>query len=237
MRHWLPAAFVASVIAAHAAGPGEAWERAVQAKGGRERLHAVHSLAIYLTPAPVNLAGPPTTWLCVFPDRYFEFERVPGRRSSALVVDAATGRAAMDATGMPRSTGHITGGERDRLILNQLVFLLETAWLQPRPVDVRHNVLTVEAGDRSFRLYLDRANLPERIVAVPFPGEKRKLRYDYRLQHYRAFDGIQLPVRVVWIGGLFEFTWDADYDVNAKYNPKFFDRTPDLANGPEPWRK
>ena len=60
----------------YAADPQEAWEQAVKAKGGRERLHAVHTLAVYLRPAPVNLAGPLTNWLLVFPDRY---PRIRGR--------------------------------------------------------------------------------------------------------------------------------------------------------------
>jgi hypothetical protein len=40
----------------------------------------------------------------------------------------------------------------------------------------------------------------------------------------------------VWVGRLREFTWDVDYEIDAKYNPKLFERMPDLANGPEPWR-
>ncbi len=75
------------------------------AKGGRERLHGVHSLAIYHEAAEVIWADPPTTWLCVFPDRYFEFEAAEGRSQRAIVVDGTADRAAMDATGIPRLSG------------------------------------------------------------------------------------------------------------------------------------
>src|SRR5579862_49898 len=227
------------VVAAYAADPQQVWEQALKAKGGRERLHGVHSLAIFLKPAQVNLAGPPTTWFCGFPDRYFEFE---GRGSGpdsprAIMVNETIGRVAMDAMGIPRAQGPLTEAHRERLTLNQVVFLLESAWLEPHPVTVKGKVLTVEAGGRTFRLYINREDLPERVQALPAKGREPKNLYDYRLEHYREVQGVQLPARLTWISGMRQWTWDADYEVDAKYNPKFFERMPDLADGPEPWRK
>jgi hypothetical protein len=83
---------------------------------------------------------------------------------------------------------------------------------------------------------LNGANLPERIVSPPIPGQKPKIQYEYKLQRYRDFQGVMLPARVVSIGGLQEWTWEVDYEVDAKYNPKLFERMPNLADGPEPWR-
>jgi len=61
MHRWLPiTALLAGIAAANAADPQEVWEQAVKAKGGRERLRGVHSLAIYMKPADVNLRGPAT---------------------------------------------------------------------------------------------------------------------------------------------------------------------------------
>ena len=238
MKHGLMAAAVmAGCVAAHAADPQAVWELALQAKGGRDRLHRVHSLAIYMRPAQVNLAGRATNWLCVFPDRYFEFDGAGSGQQRALVVDRTANRAAEDATGIPRHARHLTIQENDQLALNQVVYLLESAWLQPRPVEVRHNVLTVEAAGRTYKLSLDKAGLPERIVSPPIPGQKPKLRYEYQLQHYKDFEGVMLPVRVAAVMGMGEATWDVDYEIDAKYNPKLFERTPDLANGPEPWRQ
>lgn len=225
---WLPVAVLVAV-AAHAADPQEVWEQAIKAKGGRERLRAVHSLAIYLKPAQGILAGPPTTWLCVFPDRYFEFEGGIAGRSRAIVVDGTADRVAMDVTGQPRGARHLGQMELDRFTWNQIVFLLESAWLQPQPVETRRNAVTVQAGGRTFQVFLNHANLPERIVS--------KHAYDYRLQHYREFDGVWLPASVTSSDGMRQWTWDADYEMDAKYNPKLFERMPDLADGPEPWRK
>jgi hypothetical protein len=237
MMNWLPiAAFVAGFAAAQAADPQEVWEQAVKAKGGHERLRGVHSLAIFMKPAEVNLAGPPTNWLCVFPDRYFEFDGAGRSSARAIVVDGTADRVAEDATGTPRNARHLTSYERDRLVLNQVVFLLESAWLQPQPVEVRHNVLVVQAAGRTYKLFLDSASLPERVLSLPVPGEKHKVKFDYRLQHYRDFQGVMLPARVAAISGVHQSTWDVDYEIDAKYNPKMFERMPDLANGPEPWR-
>lgn len=252
MNHWLPiAAVVAGFAAAHAADPRPVWEQAVKAKGGRERLRSVHSLAIYMKPADVNLAGPPANWLCVFPNRYFEFDGrgsgwypfvgsngIAGMADSprAIVVDATADRIAMDANGTPRTAWHLTSLEHDRLALNQLVFLLESAWLQPQPIEVRHNVLVVQADGRTYKLFLNSANLPERVLSLPMRSEKPKIGYDYRLQRYREFQGVLLPARVASISGVRESTWDVDYEIDAKYNPKLFERMPNLADGPEPWR-
>jgi hypothetical protein len=237
MNHSLSiAAVVAGFAAAHAADPREVWEQAVKAKGGRERLRSVHSLAIYMKPADVNLAGPPTNWLCVFPDRYFEFDGAGSGSQRAIVVDGTADRVAMDATGIPRNARHLTSWEYDRLALNQVVFLLESAWLQPQPVEVRHNVLVVQAAGRTYKLFLNSASLPERVLSPPVRGQKPKIQYDYRLQRYREFHGVLLPARVVSISGIREATWDVDYEIDAKYNSKLFERMPNLANGPEPWR-
>jgi hypothetical protein len=44
-------------------------------------------------------------------------------------------------------------------------------------------------------------------------------------------------MRVASISGMREEVWDVDYELDAKFNPKMFERMPDLADGPEPWRK
>jgi hypothetical protein len=226
------------LAAAHAADPREIWEQAVQAKGGRDRLHAVHSLAVYMKPADVTMRGLGTNWLFAYPDRYFEFDGTGiGGSQRALVVDATADRTAVDATGIQRTAGRLTAQEHDRLALNQVVYLLESAWLQPQPVEVRHNVLIVEAAGRTYRISLDKASLPERILSIPMRSEKHKVVYDYRLQRYREYQGVMLPARVALIGGTREATWDVDYEIDARYNPKLFERMPDLANGPEPWRQ
>jgi VWFA-related protein len=169
--NWLPiAAVAAGLTAAHAADPQEVWEQAIKAKGGRERLLSVHSLAIYMKPAPVNLRGRATNWLCVFPDRYFEYDGAGiGGSQRAIVVDAAADRAATDATGIPRNARHLTSYESDRLALNQIVFLLESAWLEPKPVEVRGHVLTVQAAGHRYRLSLDKGGLPVAALSR-FPG-------------------------------------------------------------------
>jgi hypothetical protein len=227
----------ASSAAIRAASPQEAWEQAVKAKGGRDRLHAVHSLAIFMRPAEVNLRGPATNWLLAFPDRYFEFDGAGvGGSQRSIAVDGTADRAAIDATGMPRTTRHLSPYEHDRLVLNQLVFLLESAWLQPRPIELRHNVLVVEAAGHGYKLFLNGAGLPERVLSLPLRSEEHTTTYDYRLQRYRDFQGVMLPARVASVGRISEEHWDVDYEVDAKYNPKLFERMPDLANGPEPWR-
>ena len=198
-KYWLSSAILLGVCATRqGADPQSVWDQAIQAKGGRERLRNVHTLAVYMKPAQVLLAGPPANWLCVFPNRYFEWEGGKGMER-AIVVDAAADRVAMDANGKPRSARKLTVVERDRLTLNQLLYLLDTAWLRPEPVEGKpggmhlrkHTVVTVRAGGRTFDVFLNSANLPERVFSDR--SEDSKAKYDYQLDHYREFQGIQLP--------------------------------------------
>jgi hypothetical protein len=236
------ALLLAACISARAADPQTAWEQAIQAKGGLQRLQGVKTLAVYMKPADVVLAGPPANWLCVFPNQYFEWEGGRGNQHS-IVVDATADRMAMDANGRPRGTGKLTPMQRDRLVLNQLLYLLETAWLRPEPLAVkqtllhlhRETLLTVRAGGRTFDLYLNSSNLPDRIISRR--GEGSKTKYDYQMERYREFQGILLPTRVIYTVNSRQWIWDADYEIDAKYNPKLFERMPDLADGPEPWRR
>jgi hypothetical protein len=78
------------------------------------------------------------------------------RGARAIVVDGTADRAAIDATGIPRNARHLTAYEHDRLALNQLVFLLESAWLQPQPVEVRHNVLVGAGGGTRLQIVSQR---------------------------------------------------------------------------------
>ncbi|MFN7993302.1 MAG: hypothetical protein U0Q18_06860 [Bryobacteraceae bacterium] len=248
----IPALLVLGGVAAPAEDARGLWEQVVQAKGGHERLHGIKTLAVYMKPVRQVLFTPAATWFFVFPDRYFEYDG-PGSGEypyasakgvglapspRCLVVNGSTDRIAMDATGIPHTVWTLTPIERDRLTLNQLVYLLESAWLQPIPVSSRGRALTVEAGGRTFELSLNGSHLPERIVSAALPGEKSKNIYDYRLLHYREVDGIALPARVIWtVNRQAQWTWDVDYEINGRYNPKFFEHMPDLALGPEPWRR
>ena len=251
MKLPLPIALLCTAFAAHAADPETVWAAALQAKGGRACLDSVRSLAIYMKPAPINLAGPPTTWLCVFPDRYFEYDG-PGSgeysyesklgfamagNPRALVVNRSAGRVSMDANGTLRVSFPLSPKELDRLTVNQFVYLLESAWLHPHPVSLKGRNLMVEADGRRFQVTLDPANLPIRIVLFNQDGRRQKQVYGFHLARYHEFKGIQLPARVTWTGRMTEWTWDVDYEVDADFNPKFFERMPDLANGPEPWRQ
>ena len=97
-KYWLWNAMLLAVCTgAHAADPRAVWEQAVQAKGGRERLRRVQTLAIFMKPAEVVLAGPPANWLCVFPDRYFEWDGRKGTERSIVVDGTADQAAALES--------------------------------------------------------------------------------------------------------------------------------------------
>jgi len=122
----------------------------------------------------------------------------------------------------PRNARHVSSSERDQLVLNQLVFLLESACCS-RSVEARHmswrcrrrahyKLFSISASlpSGSYRfpslakntqtLRLPTAALP-RVPGVMLPGASRR----------------SAPARI---------TWDVDYEIDAKYNPKLFERMP-----------
>src|ERR1700691_601760 len=120
-KYWLWNAMLLAVCTgAHAADPRAVWEQAVQAKGGRERLRKVQTLAIFMKPAQVVLAVARANWHYIFPDRYVEWEGRKGVQHS-IVVDGTAGRIVVDANGHVRAAWSVIAVERERIPLNQVV--------------------------------------------------------------------------------------------------------------------
>ena len=219
------------VESANGNGPEAAraiWEEAIRAKGGRERLHAVRNF-VESSDEPFRIRRRDIAThvyierLSVPPTRYWEFDDFrPGKMGHGGVgVDTNQHRVLNEP-----NRGPAQGLYEDlvyRLRNEQIVYLMETAWVQPEPVAVRRDrlgrltvdVVETRVADDRVEFSLDRTtHLPIRILIV----EKRVPRLPEvdRLSDYRPIDGIQMPSHVHFGEGetksITTYRFDVDYD-------------------------
>jgi hypothetical protein len=231
----------------------ELWEMAIAAKGGRERLNQVNNLAIIYSGV---------TFL-VFPDKYFDwFDMRPsefGLSTTILNFESGFGfktyftsekKVFSDAKNVPGFTCMT-----NRFLEEQIKYLLETRWLRPKPIrastaTVRGkyvdsvDVLVDWCGDPSrkmmkYAVFLDReTHLPVRIGMVYYPNKDDLLSWmDFR--NYQEINGIKMPTQTsTGTPSHGSSKWNnVRLEINAEYDPKVFDREPDLNAGPFQWRK
>jgi hypothetical protein len=184
------------------------WEEAIRAKGGRERLRA---LRIFVTasheeftrsPRPDVAAYENIERLYILPNRFWEYvDHGPGKMGdlgAALDVDRH------------RVVGRPNDGPLDtlyddyvyRLRNGQLVYLMETAQVQPEPVALKSgriygidvDIVETRVNNDRAEFFLDhRTRLPVRIA---IQEQRRRLADIYRLSDYHPVDGLQMPGNV-----------------------------------------
>lgn len=231
----------------------ELWEKAIAAKGGRERLNQVNNLAFIYSGAAFY----------VFPDKYFNwFDMRPGEFGlSTTILNFESGfgfktyphnkkKVFSDIKNEPEFTCMA-----NRFLELQLKYLLETKWLRPKPLRAsaatvrgktvdRVDVLVDWCGDPSrktmkYAVFLDReTNLPVRIGMVYYPNKDDLLSWmDFR--NYQEVGGIKMATQTsTGTPSHGSSKWsNVRLEINAEYDPKVFDREPDLNAGPFQWRK
>jgi hypothetical protein len=232
--HLHVAAFV-SKDSATAGGPEEArtiWEQAIDARGGRERLRAIRNFVTSSeekfahSPRPDVITHQYIERLYVMPTRFWEYDDYrPGKMGEgALALDTDQHRV----LNRP-DHGSAQGLYQDlvyRLRNGQVVYLMETAYVQPEPVGVHRDrvgrvdvVDTRVDGDR-VEFSLDRrSHLPIKIV---IKEQRRRFADTYRLRAYDPIDGIQMPSNVHF--GDDDTKATTTYRFNVDYDEAIFRR-------------
>jgi hypothetical protein len=208
------------------------WEQAIAAKGGREHLDRVQSLAIFdhtehgKFSRKGGLAFGVTLW--VFPDKMWTWSDL---RPSPLGGSAHMFRAEWG----PNS--------RFFFMREQLFYLMETKWLRPIPVSARKEVLEgvrvdvvraeVQDGYDAEFVLDPQTHLP-REVRFGKHEEKRLPPWNaLSLSDYAPCQGIQMPRQAKW----FELDpWQVSYIINPEYDAAILDRPARFEDGPDAWR-
>lgn len=231
------------------------WERAIVAKGGRDRLLRVENLLLSTHQAAIRRAHR-TEQLLVFPNRIWLWHdhRPPGTDYVTEMLNPeekicwqVRAKTEPDST-CPISSEYLFDAA-------QLAYLLESRWVQPRPVRTWHAELKQGGGNVPLGILLLRPELRQRqvdvvravwkswtvdyyldvhshlplrvLIAVEPPGAG-----DYRFSDYQAVDGVWMPTHESR-GGAWE---DVLCRPNVVYDEELFHRKPRLEEGPEAWK-
>lgn len=223
------------------------WEQSIAAKGGRERLQQVKSLAISYQAVWRNFLGVVVhrglvEALYVFPDKSWSWDDgLPPpfhltvsmfnleRRISCTMYAGASEPKCRE----PRNPDQYFN-QSEGLARIQYLYLMETKWIKPVPVRATKGSLELQVVDvvqtdvngKRVDYYLDReTHLPRRVVTF-FPSGRVWETYDFR--DYRSIAGIQMP-------GV-QKKGKIDFQLNPSYDETIFTRPPSIKDGATAWQ-
>jgi hypothetical protein len=233
----------------------ELWERVIETKGGRKKLHAITNVAL-TSHAKVQYSMFKTydnhvESLFVFPDKEW---RLDDNRPSVfgLRMEMYNYKTRMKYHG---TFGNAISGlvpfedadEKYRLDSNLaglVIYLLETKWWQPVPETVtsrkkgsrKVDVIQTLFNNGRLDFVIDQKTyLPIQIIGYyqdKTTGENRQKIYN--LSDYVEVDGIMMPSKLSFGGenGVKNLT----YQLNVKYDESIFITPPPFEAGPEAWK-
>lgn len=231
----------------------QAWERAVEAKGGRTQLHNIRSvLRVYATTWGFRTLRPVKcfhTGLLVLPFRMWSWDDERPTKKFVLAsrtVNLETGFAQMtyhdpNEVETPNPVGKPSVGDEQRIRQLQLFTFLETAWIRPKVLRSwkAHDwfipiiVVETEVEGEIYEWHFDsRSFLPRRVIAK-VPTTYGINEEEFRLEDYRLVDGLQLPHRITHG----PFREQIEYKLNVDYDEAIFHRAPSPAAGSNAWMR
>ncbi|HMV82535.1 MAG TPA: hypothetical protein PLD20_21710 [Blastocatellia bacterium] len=232
----------------------ELWELAVAAKGGRGALYKIHAIAEIRDDKGKNVS------LVVLPDKYFSwFDARPGQFGLDIkLYNFETGfgyrNSGISGTKLYNdirihSDFSLVKGRLTELMYSQLFLLLETRWMQPKPILALKDSISGKSVDRvdvliegygspkRFAIYLDEeSHLPVRIAMCRDINSQEISDFCCfsNKRSYVEIAGVKIPIE----SSGKNTPWRKDHiELNPNYDPRFFDRLPDINAGGLQWRK
>lgn len=193
------------------------WEEALQAKGGRDRLHAVQN---FLSSGEIHVDAvkgshiSEVQWLRALPGKAWLYEYTPEFIVSldATVINLERNlcvKTLSPAKGdVPPRSFCLPTTYTERLIQDPIIYLMETNSLRPVPLRTyegkrglnRVDVVETAVGKYRFDFYLDRkTKLPVKLVTDEYEGifeGTRPMGLTIYFDNYVTVDGIKMPTRV-----------------------------------------
>jgi len=225
------------------------WERAIVAKGGRERLHSIYNLVVSTETAYLTRTGRRNQvrreYLFVFPDKYWSYEDygsdVFGTRMQMLNYE--TKMQYVGSPGHPETILEPIKGLKRNKDINYLEIglLLETKWQQPIAIKAstgligskRVDVVETRINGRRVDFALDREmHLPIRISFYNAINNKTYIDVQ-QFSDYVEVAGIRVPQRSKFEDGTEQ---KSVIQFNVEYNPAIFVKPPALGLGQKAWQ-
>lgn len=194
------------------------WEEALQAKGGRDRLHSIHN---FLTSGEIHVDAvkgshiSEVQWLRALPGKAWLYEYTPEFDVSldATVINLERNlcvKTLSPAKGdVPPRSLCLPTTFTERLIQDPIIYLMETEWLRPVPIGTyegkrglkRVDVVETVVGNHRYDFYLDRkTRLPVKLVTDEYngiPEGTEPMGLTVYFDDYVTVDGIKMPSTVV----------------------------------------
>lgn len=227
------------------------WEQIIEAKGGREKLHSVTNMVLTKGNSPDNLG----VYFDVFPYKSWTWRKGPPT-PKVIWIDMVNLDYGVYLTagneGLLRND-RVSKERHDMIVRETIghacVYLLETKWLQPKPVRVERkkidkellDVVETQLSDPAIGIEerMDFAVEPETLLVrwVVEYYQGKPLSY-YYFDGYTTVDGIQVPLRY---GDLWSFTerkyfMPLKFDFNVDYNKQLFEKPPTVEAGSDAWK-
>ena len=220
------------------------WEQAIISKGGRDQLYSVNSLVLSYRETVRNFLGITVhrgivETLYVFPDKLWGWDDglPPPFHLSILSVDLERNvRCVVSGSGTPAcgpAKQRGSASENEGLLQAQYLYLMETRWVRPIPVEVtksksKFDVLHTRLGGKRIDYFLDRkTHLPMRVVVFNGSGDRPTLRVEF--SNYVRVGAIQMPGK--------QKRTTISFQINPTYDENIFTRLPSLTAGPHAWQR
>jgi hypothetical protein len=218
----------------------EIWERAVTAKGGRERLRGISNFLVEQR-IPGKQQPPRYVDLNIFPDKFWRWSDDGGVIGTNLSVgDSVNSWKAYRYGGGQGVNWYPPENRTHREYWAQAMFLMEGPLYIPKILDLKterigredFDVVTVDAVRDRVKYFIDRRTyLVRRVSPEGRYGDVVTILWNFT--GYVARDGIMMPSRMSSPDGA---TIDLEFGFNVTYDPNLFTRKPALEDGPEGWK-
>jgi hypothetical protein len=223
------------------------WEATIKAKGGREKLHRIN--AIYV----ISEAGNQRYHqLLALPDCEFMYLYFKPRESTILNI--YNGKRGINWW-QPGSASASIKYAKDSDVeydfpikASQIVYLLSTLWLEPKPVQVRKERIglkridVIETDWSGWRIdyFIDsQSQLPIKIAyGSSTKRNAQAMNREIELGEYREVTGVMLPhkLRVSHTTNSSKWEERLRFEINPEYDEQIFENAPTPKMGPEAWR-
>jgi len=240
------------------------WEEAIQAKGGRTRLHSIENFLISSTidvNAPSKRVDVTTERLYAMPGKAWLYELTPAYDVSLEATVINTERNLCMVTLAPVGLTQSVPGLSvcvptiwsERLVQDPVIYLMETNWVRPVPVNTRtegkgkkqQDVIETEVGKLRVDFYLDRkTHLPVKLITDKYMGDPRltgHMKLMITFEDYVDVDGVQMPRRVIreplGISFVRRDTERAKYRFNVAYDETIFNHPISKKAKSEDWKQ
>lgn len=223
------------------------WEQAIAAKGGREQLYRVSSLVMSYQEVVRNFLGVAVhrglvVRLYEFPNKSWSWDDglpTPFRLRVGILDLERNLRCTMYAGASVPVCGPARKGissPDDGITQVQYLYLMETRWVKPIPLDVtkdsigwrKVDVLRTRFENKRIHYYLDRkTHLPVRVAV--FYSDRDRATPTVDLSEYVSVSGIQLPGK--------QKKGSINFQINPAYDEDIFNRPPSIEAGPQIWQR